>query len=49
MIHSHLLTFPVLIMEDVVNMFETATRWLETYFKLNLVRITGTYVRTMCP
>jgi len=48
MIHSHVFTFSVLLMEDVVNMFETAIRWLETYFKLNLVRIIGTYVHVMC-
>jgi putative transposase len=48
MIHSHVFTFPVLLMEDVIKMFGTAVRWFETYFKLNLVRITGTYVRAMC-
>ena len=48
MIHSHVFTFPVLLMEDIIKMFGTAIRWFETYFKLNLMRITGTYVRAMC-
>lgn len=42
MIHPHVFTFPVLLMEDVINMFGTAVRWFETYFKINLVRITVT-------
>ena len=48
MIHSHVFTFPVLLMEDVIKMFGTAVKWFETYFKINLVRITGTYVRATC-
>jgi len=48
MIHPHVFTFPVLLMEDVITMLGTAIRWFETYFKINLVRITGTYVRARC-
>ena len=48
MIHPHVFAFPVLLMEDVIKMFCTAARWFETYFKINLVRITGTYVLAVC-
>jgi len=47
MIHSHVFTFPVLLMENVIKMFGTAVQWFETYIKINLVRITGTYVRAI--
>jgi len=49
MIHPHVLTFPVLLMEDLLKMFGTAIKWFETYFKINFVRITGTYVRARYP
>jgi len=42
MIPPSAFTFPVVLMEDVINMFGTAVRWFETYFKVNLVRITVT-------
>ena len=46
LIHPHIYTFPVLLMEDVIKYFGPAIKWFETYFKLQFIKLTGTYVRT---
>ena len=35
-------------MKELIKMFGTADLWFDPYFKINLVRITGTYVHAMC-
>lgn len=44
MISDHIVTFPVLLMEDVVKSIGPAVKWFETYLGIQFLRLGGTYV-----
>jgi len=48
MIHPHVLTFPVVLLEDVINMIGSAVDWFRLYFGLKFIKLSGNYVRAMC-
>jgi hypothetical protein len=45
LIQPHIYTFPVLLVEAVIQYFRPAIKWFETYFKLQFMKVTGIYVR----
>ncbi len=49
MINTHIFTFPVLLMEDVLMKCGPAVEWFKTYFGVQFIRLTGTYVRARYP
>ena len=49
MIHPHVLTFPVVLLEDVIKMIGSAVDWFRLYFGLKFIKLSGNYVRAMCP
>jgi len=44
MISEHILSFPVLLMEEVVKTIGPAVKWFETYLGIHFLRLGGTYV-----
>jgi len=46
MINSHVLTFPVLLLEDVLKMIGSGVDWFHLYFGMKYIKISGNYVRT---
>ncbi len=48
MIHPHVLTFPVLLLEDVIKIFGSAVDWFHLYFGLKFIKLSGNYVRAKC-
>ena len=48
MIHPHVLTFPVVLLEDVIKMIGSAVDWFRLYFGLKFIKLSGNYVRAMC-
>jgi len=48
MIHTHVLTFPVLLLEDVIKMIGSSVDWFRLYFGLKFIKLSGNYVRAMC-
>jgi hypothetical protein len=49
MISDHVVTFPVLLMEDVVKSIGPAVKWFETYLGIRYLRLSGTYVCARYP
>jgi hypothetical protein len=44
LIHDHIFSFPVLLIEDVVRTAGPAVKWFETYLGVQFLRLGGTYV-----
>lgn len=48
MIHPHVLTFHVVLLEDVIKTIGPALKWFQLYFGLQFLKSTGNYVYTKC-
>ena len=44
MISEHILTSPLLLVEEVVKSIGPAVEWFETYLGVQFIRLGGTYV-----